>query len=87
VLFRELKLKRKAKNHLTYTTIAERMSTSVLVNVDHSYSEAAALLGCSKSTVQRQTNKLKQSQTHLDKEKTGRPTKFTEEIRVQTKRS
>jgi transposase len=63
------------------------MSLSVLVNVDHTYSEAATLLGCSKSTVQRQTNKLKQSQTHLDKEKTGRPTKFTEEIRVQIKRS
>jgi transposase len=56
---------------------------SVLVNVGHSYSETAALLGCSKSTVQRQMNKLKLSQTHLDKEKTGRPTKLTEEIRDQ----
>jgi transposase len=72
--------KRNAKYVLPYTTLGERMQMSALVNVGHSYAETAALLGCSKATVQRQMNKLKVSNTYLDKEKTGRPRKITEEV-------
>jgi transposase len=56
---------------------------NVLVNIGHSYSEVGAYLNCSKKTVYRQMKKFKQTSEFCDKKKTGRPSKFTDEIKNQ----
>ena len=80
---RRAETQRKKKYTLPYTSVAEQQTMNVLVNIGHSYSEVGAILNCSKKTVQRQVAKHKQTQTFCDKEKTGRPSKFTEEIKNQ----
>jgi transposase len=72
---------RKTKYTLPYTSAAERQTMNVLVNIGHSHSEVAKILNCSKNTVQRQMAKFQRTETFCDLKKTGRPSKFTEEIK------
>jgi transposase len=74
---------RKIKYTLPYTSIAERQTMSVLLNIGKTHAEIASILNCSKKTVQRQMKKFQQTQSFSDENKTGRPSKLTEEIRAQ----
>jgi transposase len=74
---------RNAKYSLPYTIIAERHSMSVLQSIGKNKKEIASILHVSKSTVKRQMKKFKQTGSFMDKEKKGRPSKFTDEISAQ----
>jgi transposase len=80
---RRAEAQRKKKYALPYTSTAERQTMNVLVNIGHSYSEVGAHLNCSSKTVYRQMKKFKQTSKFCDKKKTGRPSKFTDEIKNQ----
>jgi transposase len=72
--------KRKMKYHLPYTSIAERHTMSVLHNIGKNKTAVASIINCDRTTVYRQLKKINLSNSFLDKEKKGRPTKFTPEI-------
>jgi transposase len=56
---------------------------SVLLNIGKAYGEIASILNYSTKTIQRQMKRFQQTQSFLDKNKMGRPSKLTEEIRAQ----
>jgi transposase len=71
---------REKKYRLPYPSTEERHSMSVLKSIGKTRNEVAEILKCSTRTVQWQMKKYKQSETFLDKPKTGRPTNLTPEI-------
>jgi transposase len=74
---------RNAKYSLPYTSIAERHSMPVLQSIGKNKKEVASILHVSKSTVKRRMKKFKQTGSFIDKEKKGRPSKFSDEISAQ----
>jgi transposase len=52
----------------------------VLSKIGNSTKEVADIIKCSQRTVQRQLKKLKQTQSFANKDKPGRPKKFSDEI-------
>lgn len=75
--------KRKIQYKLPYTSLAERQTTLVLFNLGHTFKEIGKVLNISAKTVGRQLNKFQKTGSFLDKPKSGRPKKITEEIEKQ----